>query len=316
MTHERDIDRLLDLWLDEGPIQVADRVILDAAARIDRQPQRPAWRFLGRPTLMNSSIRWIAAAAAVILVAVVGFAVLSRPSDSGVGGPAPTASPSPAPSPSPPPSGSPAAMWPDWLTEDHDRNAAGILPAGRNSTRYFPSPSFSFTVPAGWVNAQDSFDGWYYLFPDSPANAAEFALSQDPAQDMLVTITQTPEGLGVCPGAAAPAPSGPTAAQIAEVLLATDGLSTTESVPVTIGGLSGLQMDVQIDPTWTGTCPLDPQDPPTKDYKDVRTRFIVLDLPDERNVLIVINSLYAKDFEPFLAEAMPIVESMEFDVTP
>ena len=33
---------------------------------------------------MNGSLRWIAAAAAVILIAVVGFAVLGRPSDSKV----------------------------------------------------------------------------------------------------------------------------------------------------------------------------------------------------------------------------------------
>ena len=57
MTHERDIDRLLDRWFADGPIEVADRVVLDAADRIDRQPQRPAWRFLRRPTLMTSTSR-------------------------------------------------------------------------------------------------------------------------------------------------------------------------------------------------------------------------------------------------------------------
>ncbi len=45
---------------------------------------------------MNGSLRWIAAAAAVILIAVVGFAVLGRPSDSEVAAsPSPTAESSP-----------------------------------------------------------------------------------------------------------------------------------------------------------------------------------------------------------------------------
>ena len=34
---------------------------------------------------MNGSLRWIAAAAAVILIAVVGFAILGRPSRSSIG---------------------------------------------------------------------------------------------------------------------------------------------------------------------------------------------------------------------------------------
>ena len=43
---ERDIERLLDRWFADGPTEVADRVIDEVADRIDRQPQRPAWRVL------------------------------------------------------------------------------------------------------------------------------------------------------------------------------------------------------------------------------------------------------------------------------
>ena len=316
MTHERDIDRLLDLWMLDGPTEVADRVVLDVADRIDRQPQRPAWRFLRRPTIMTSSARWAAVLVAVLLVAVVGFAVLGRPSDSGVGGPALTTSPAPSISPIPSPAASTAAAFPAWFTEEHSPWAAGILPAGRNSSNYFRSGTFAFTVPAGWVSWEDSPDGFYAIFPDSPANAAEFARSKDVAQDIFVAGTDTPAGLGICPEAAAAEPSGPRAAQIAEVLAATEALSMAEPVPVTIGGLSGLQMDIRIDSDWTGTCTLDPEDPPTRDYKDVRTRYIVLDAPDGGNLIIEIRSLSSTDFEPFLAEAMPVVESMEFDVAP
>ena len=104
MTHERDIDRLLDHWLSDGPTEVSDRVVLDVADRIERQPQRPAWRFARRPTIMSSSVRWAAVLVALALMAVVGFAVLGRPSDSGivtawsscVPGPSITSTPSPS----------------------------------------------------------------------------------------------------------------------------------------------------------------------------------------------------------------------------
>ena len=92
MKHERDIDRLLDRWLIDGPTEVSDRVVLDVADRIEHQPQRPAWRFLRRPTPMTSSARWAAVLVAIALIAVVGFAVFGRTSESSIGGKAtPTA---------------------------------------------------------------------------------------------------------------------------------------------------------------------------------------------------------------------------------
>ena len=89
MKHERDIDRLLDHWLSDGPTEVSDRVVLDVADRIERQPQRPAWRFLRRPTPMSSSSRWAAVLVALALMAVVGFAVFGRTSELVIGGMAP-----------------------------------------------------------------------------------------------------------------------------------------------------------------------------------------------------------------------------------
>lgn len=99
MKHERDIDRLLDLWLTDGPTEVSDRVVLDVADRIERQPQRPAWRFPRRPTIMSNSVRWAAVLMALALMAVVGFAVLGRPSDSGIVGVSPSDSSAPTDSP-------------------------------------------------------------------------------------------------------------------------------------------------------------------------------------------------------------------------
>ena len=47
MTADRDIERLLDAWFVDGPTQVPDHVFDEAVDRVDRQPQRPAWRLPG-----------------------------------------------------------------------------------------------------------------------------------------------------------------------------------------------------------------------------------------------------------------------------
>ena len=92
MTSERDIERVLDHWFTERPTQVADRVLDEVADRIARQPQQPAWRVPRRDSHMNINLKALLAVAAVIVVAVAGFAVL-RPSSSGIGVPAATEAP-------------------------------------------------------------------------------------------------------------------------------------------------------------------------------------------------------------------------------
>jgi hypothetical protein len=107
MTQQRDIERLLDHWFSNGPDQASDRVVDTVTDRIERQHQRPAWRLHWRPTTVNAYAKIAVAAAAVLLVAVVGYNLLPRGSTS-VSGQAPTASPSPTPSPTPAPTTSPS----------------------------------------------------------------------------------------------------------------------------------------------------------------------------------------------------------------
>ena len=94
MTHQRDIDRLLDHWLSEGSTQSPDRVVDAVAERIERVPQQPAWRLRWKERPVNSYLKPLAAIAAVVLVAVIGFGLLSA-NNKGVGGPSasPTSSP-------------------------------------------------------------------------------------------------------------------------------------------------------------------------------------------------------------------------------
>ena len=228
----------------------------------------------------------------------------------GCGAAAPSAAPSqrtgsPAPSVSAAPSASPSAsaVYPAWFTGD--RGGAGILPAGSQTTRKF-EPGFTFTVPEGWVNSADEH-AFYSLFPDTPANAAEDAASGGFAHETFVFRFGSP--YWICD--AWEDHRGATAGEIVASLMATEAIATSEPIDVTIGGLTGKQVDLRVDPAWTDTCP---GDPPTLDLADTRTRVILLDTPETGALFIDVASLHSADHEAFLAEAMPIIESFEFDI--
>jgi hypothetical protein len=194
-------------------------------------------------------------------------------------------------------------MYPAWFTGDRD--GAGVLPSGSQTTRNF-RPGFTFTVPEGWVNSGDEA-GFYNLFPDTPANAAEEAASGGLAHDMAVFPHGSP--YFVCD--AFEDNRGATAAEMVTAMVANEALATSEPVDVTIGGLTGKQVDIRLDPGWTKSCP---GDPPTFDLGDTRTRAILLDSPDRGVIVIGLTSLHSADHEAFLAEAMPIIESFQFDI--
>jgi hypothetical protein len=205
------------------------------------------------------------------------------------------------------PSASPSASaaYPAWFTGD--RQGAGILPAGSHTTRNF-RPRFTFTVPEGWVNSSDEA-GFYNLFADTPANASEDAASGGFAHDMAVFPHGSP--YFVCH--AFEDNRGATATEMVAAMVANEALATSEPVDVTIGGLAGKQVDVGLDPGWTERCP---GDPPTFDLADTRTRGIFLDSPDRGVIVIGLTSLHSADHEAFLAEAMPIIETFQFDIVP
>jgi hypothetical protein len=86
--------RIVLSWLREDAHENPEHMLLRALDEVDATPQRrswPAWRSNG----MSTYAKLIAAAAAVVLVAVVGYQFL--PASGGVGG-EPTIEPSPSPS--------------------------------------------------------------------------------------------------------------------------------------------------------------------------------------------------------------------------
>ncbi len=214
--------------------------------------------------------------------------------------PAPVAA-SASPSAAPPAS----VVFPSWYTGGG--NGVGILSAGSQTTTSF-SPGFTFTVPEGWVNTSDEA-GFFGLFPDTPANQAEFGRSEGLAHEIHMGPHNNP--YFTCD--AWEDNQGATAAEIVAAMAANDALATSEPLDVTIGGLAGKQIDVRLDPGWTESCP---GDPPGFDLGDTRARGILLDAPDRGVIVIFVGSLHSADHEAFLADAMPIVESFQFDLNP
>ena len=309
MTPQRDIERVLARWLDDGIDEMPDRVYLSILDRVERQPQQRAWRLSWRDSHVNTYLKPILAVAAVVVIAVAGIAIVGRPSGSGVGGAAsPAVSPAASASPSPAASASPSSapsVYPAWYTGES--SGAGILPAGNQTSRAF-EPSFTFTLPEGWVNSGDE-SGFYGLFPDTPANQTEFAASGGLAEEIIMGPKNDPYFR--CD--AWEDNQGATAAEIVAAMAANEALATSEPIDVAVGGLTGKQIDVQLDPGWTESCP---GDPPGLDLGDMRTRAILLDTPDRGVIVIFVGSLHSAGHEAFLAEAMAIVESFQFDLNP
>ena len=257
---------------------------------------------------MSTPIKLVAVGAALLIVILGGAVFIGGGGEPAL--PAPTITPSPSPvasaSPSAPPSA--GAVFPDWWSSDagqatDDNEGAGILASGSHTTESF-SPGLTYSVPEGWVNDGDS-SGYFSLFQDTPANAAEFARSGGLAHGIIMGPHDSP--WFVCD---AWENHQGTSAEMVASMLATEALAMSEPIDVTIGGLTGKQVDVRLDPAWTESCP---GDPPTLDLAEQRTRGFLLDNPD-RGVIVIFVGGQSAGHEAFLAEAMPIVESFEFDL--
>ena len=226
---------------------------------------------------------------------------------------------------SPPTSPAPSAAAPWWLLgmrqlcgyAPREYGCAGELASGTHTSGSL-QPAITYTVPSGWVNYAD-WRAYFALLPDTPATRAGLSNYRYVRSIVVITddvrVASTDCQQGKWEG-------GTSAAEIAAALATRDGLETTEPISVTVGELVGLQIDVVLEPGWTGTCPQDPTIPamPTVGTQmaqgDDRHRLILLDEPDGGNIAILVYAEGSSEFEPFLAAAMPIVVSMDFVVVP
>lgn len=221
MSTERETTRIVRSWLEDGVTRLPDRVLDDVLGQLPATPQRrPFWR-AWRSTRMSNPVRYAIAAAAVLVVALVGSRFLpssnSAPGSS-PGGPSatpPAASPVPSVQPLPFPSAGPLALGRHPMTVD------GV--------------PFTFEIAEpGWTSDGEVFfgkgtelepDGMSILFwPEAP----EFVYDDPCGQQ------QAP-------------PVGPTAADMAAAIA---GMSQLELVSgptsVTIGGKPAQRVVVHV----------------------------------------------------------------------
>ena len=95
MSSDRELTRIVRSWMEEGVSALPDRVLDDVLAQLPVTPQRRPWWRAWRTHLMNSTLKFAAAGAAVVVAAVVVMALyFNRPAV------VPASSPSPGQSPS------------------------------------------------------------------------------------------------------------------------------------------------------------------------------------------------------------------------
>lgn len=225
-----------------------------------------------------------------------------------------------------------AALAGDWThvgcTDDEGWCLGELAPGTHRSTVFTPfvPPAawqfnygrFSYTVPAGWVNTSDC--RWCYTLAKqgAPENTNVNLWTDAGAH---VQADQCKEGLE--PGV------GQSADELVAWLATLPGLVTTAPIPVTIGGLSGKQIDLSVAPTWTGSCSYAyaPGRPlvstffgatPVNQFDwniqgDGRTRIIALDLGDGRALIIDIEGQNQADYDALLPGAMEVVNTFTFN---
>ena len=310
MTQPRDIERLLDQWFADGSSVAPDRIIDIVADRIERQPQRPAWRLDWRHLTMNPLAKAGVAIAAVVLIAFVGYNLLPGRS-TGVGGPAPSASPTAVPTPTPsataaPSTGNPVARRRCFRRGTRRPSTAAEPGSCAGSQRPACRPALTFTVPAGWVNSVRC--DLLGLFPDTPANQAEALAPARPSTgtlhgDLMPARISTCEGRRARSGTTADDRSPPPRPDEAPRRSPMRSTSRSAASPASAS-------TSRTDPDWDGSVPRVTRREPDLCGTAAHRAVPASRRPRSRRARDLHRLVDTPaDHEAVLAQAMPIVES-------
>lgn len=170
--------------------------------------------------------------------------------------------------------------------------------------------SYGGSLPSGWTEDDGTFsrseNAYVEILTDRSLMAADCALGPQP---------------GI----------GDTSADIVGALSRRPGLAATRATDIAVAGLDGRQIDFAIASGWKGTCEWwdDPKAPVVplvgtfddKHYwvytavtKGEQYRYVVLDAPGGRNVVIAITAVEPEQFEGVIAPAMNIIHGLQFHI--
>jgi hypothetical protein len=212
VSANREVTRIVRSWLEEGETALPDRVLDAVLDQVPATRQRRAWWPARRLPQMNTPIRIAIAAAAVVILAVIGVNLAPRIGDTGGVGGVPTPRPTGAPLPT-----------------------SGPVAPGT-----YRAPLFTFTLAVGWSSfiSSDETNVLGAVLKDTadPPNGMAFGWWQD-----IATVYNDP-----CHWVTTRATVGPTVDDLVAALVAQKRGSTVTPVDVTIGGLRGKQIDLTV----------------------------------------------------------------------
>jgi hypothetical protein len=205
------------------------------------------------------------------------------------------------------------------LSGDWSRTDLGVLQPGRHdATRFRPfafgaTGRLTYTVPTGWVGTSMN-DGLFVLGKPGIVDNAEVSLiSNAYASDQVAPCSENRGAAGI----------GRTPAALAEWLRTIPGLSVSTPVPTTIGGLSGLMVDLAVAPGQGPACApglytfsLSGSDDGGWSSRlslsgTERARYVLLDRGDGTSLVIEIHAP-SSDWDAFLADADVVVNGLQF----
>jgi len=320
MTQQREIERLLDVWLSDGPDQAPDRVVDIVADRVGRQSQRPAWRLHRRPYPMNAYAKIAVAAAAVLVVAVLGYNLLPGRS-AAVGGPAPSSSPTLFPASSPSASSAAAAGAPVDIPEGDTELSPGLYRWDPFTSK--PTMSVVADIPDGWRSVGSLGMTVTGRGTDAPTGLGIAFLQADGLRgdpchwDLQGTQDYRQPG---------DVTVGPTVDDLVAALRSNTSYTSSTPQSVTIDGFEGQELEIQLPPgtdLQPTTCDVE-KDSPDGHYivfsgpdgglfaqgPGNRWDMHILDVDGTR--LIIVTLSYEGTPQADLDAAQAIVDSMQF----
>ena len=215
---DRDVNRVIRSWLHEDRHEDVSRVAGAVLDQVDTIPQRPAtWWPAWRPPIMNKLLTYGLAAAAVVVVGLVGFQLLR----SNVGAPIMTPSPQPTHTAEPTPTdgslpvGSSHVLWDDqdimgmkivvtipaggWIGEAGGgilmKDGSADAPGGAGVSVF--ARTNDLLVGMGDIYVYGDPCHWATTKPDTPVatvDEAIAALSAQPARDATAPVDVTYDG--------------------------------------------------------------------------------------------------------------------------
>ena len=256
MSTDRETTRIVRSWLEEGVTALPDRVLDAVLDQVPATPQRRSWWPSRRFTVMNNNfVRIGIAAAAVVALAVVGFAVL--PPIESVGPPkatpgqTPTMDPTSTPAPLQPgdlPSGTYTTTPFTLVDKGPIREILGVCAGQPGCTESAADDTirFTLTVPEGWAGT--SFESLWLRDNRSqpPAGAGMIFVRGGWLHTEPCTSGDPPDIPDIM--------VGPTVDDFANALADHPRLDTTTPVAVTLAGYSGKYLDLQV-PADISACP-------------------------------------------------------------